>query len=271
VAPFRSLLGSNVTASPEEISAVRAAAHFASTLPAKTKLIYVVDVSGSNPAFEASRFENVSRMALPASRMNDVRLFLGTPAGLAAGTPLVTGDPVEDGLARLYAKAASAALRGPHAVFLLRPFDTHEFDAVHAGRLVAPDVRVLAWPIRHGTAAALPALGRVTPIARLFLSIAFLLLLALAGFGWIRALMPALAPVLQTSLAPAVGAGALVLGLVAADAIGLRLDRSAVWVCPLVAASGLLAWWRSASAKPQASGPTIFSARTVSSYSDSLR
>src|SRR5207244_12761383 len=146
IAPCRSLLGSNVTASPGEISAVRAAAHFASTLPPHTPLVYLVDVGGSNPAFEASRFENVSRMALPAWRMADVHLFLGTPAGSAVDRPLLTGDPVHDWLARLYARRAASALRGPPAVFLLRPFAHYAFGAVHSGRLGAPDGRVLAGP-----------------------------------------------------------------------------------------------------------------------------
>ena len=134
------------------------------------------------------------------------------------------------------------ALRGPHAVFLLRPLDHHAFGAVHSGRLVAPDVRVLSAPVRHGAATEPPALGRVSPLNRLLLSIAFLFLLTIAGLGWVRALMPRLATVLQAALAPGVGAGVLVLGLAAADALGFRLEHSAVWVCPVVAISGLFAW-----------------------------
>jgi hypothetical protein len=242
VAPFRSLLGSNVAASPMEISTVRAAGHFAATLPPHTPLVFLIDVHGSNPAFEASRFENVTRMALPPERMADVRLFLGSPAELASGQPSLDGDPVHDALAQLYAKRVAPALLRPHAVFLLQPFGPHVWKTTTTGRLIAPGARVLEAPLRHGNATAIPALGDVSPLGRLGLAIAFILLLGLVGLGWTRALLPGVGSVLGVALAPAVGAGALVLFTVGADAVGIHPAIAAPWVVPVVALAGFAMW-----------------------------
>jgi hypothetical protein len=210
VAPLRSLSHSNVNASPAELHAVMAAGRWAVSLPPGTPLVYLVDPDGSNPAFQASRMENVTRMGLPADRMTDVFLFLGGREDLAAGKPRVTGDAVYNDVSQLYARRAAPALARAHAVFLLAPFDQRDWGrAAGLGRAIGPNAVVLSSPVRLTTGAAAPTLRRISPVARLLYSVLFLL--AFFAVGWVCMRSLRRRDVAALALAPAVGTGVVTL------------------------------------------------------------
>jgi hypothetical protein len=114
---------------------------------------------------------------------------------------------------------------------------------------------------------AAPSIGGESPLLRLGLAVVFLLLMGVAGYGWVRAFLPRLDGSMALALAAAVGAAMLALGGVLANAAGLRLEGVGAWVAPFAALGGLAAWW----ARSAYSGRTIFSGRTASSYSASVR
>ena len=59
---------------------------------------------------------NVARATVPPDRVNDVRVFLGSPSDLLAGRPTVRGDPRYD-LAS--ARTLAAIPPGPHLTFVI--------------------------------------------------------------------------------------------------------------------------------------------------------
>jgi hypothetical protein len=180
--------------------------------------VYLVQLEGSNPAFQASRFENVTRMGLPADRVDDVYLFVGAPEGLAQRQPSLDGDAVHDAVARLYASRAAAALSRPHAVFLLAPLDGPDWSRAYGqGTWIAKGTRVLSSPIRHGAGDA-PLLQRISPLDRLGYALLFLLGFFLVGLVAVRRLFRSMDPA-ALALAPAIGAGVITLVCVAVLAI----------------------------------------------------
>ena len=218
VAPFRSVIHSNVTASPDEIGAVSAAGRYASSLPPGTPLVYLVNLGRRSPAFDASRLENLARMGLPADRMDDVFLYVGSPSAVAAGRPGLDSDAIHNLVARLYARRAEAALARPHAVLLLRPFDERDWSLdPSAGRSIGSGVRVIASPPVGATPVTAVALGTISPAGRLVLSVVFLLAFCLVGLPLVRWGTGRFDSAVL-ALGPAVGAGAVTLFVAAAVA-----------------------------------------------------
>ena len=114
------------------------------------------------------------------------------------------------------------------------------------GRLAAPDVAVLRGPAPPRRIAAASPVDAVPGwAAGLGWGVLLLLMLGVAGGGWALAVVgPGASPEAVVSLAPAVGAGALVLGGFAAAEAGIRLGGGggAVTVL-LVGVLGYLTWW----------------------------
>ena len=80
-------------------------------------LVFVADSPDTAEAlFLLTHTANVARAALPPERADDVYVFLGAPADLAAGVPSTTGDPAYD-----IASAASLDRipDGPHLTFVV--------------------------------------------------------------------------------------------------------------------------------------------------------
>jgi hypothetical protein len=106
-------------ASPDEMANMSLAGRIATARSAPgTPLVFVADSSNPDEAmFLLGHAENMARAFLPPERANDVYVFLGTPADLAAGRPTVRGDPRYD-----LASATSLARipPGPHLTFVVR-------------------------------------------------------------------------------------------------------------------------------------------------------
>ena len=82
-----------------------------------TPLVFVADSPDTPEAlFLLTHTANVARAAVPPERADDVYVFLGTPADLAAGHPSINGDPRYD-----LASAASfdRIPDGPHLTFVV--------------------------------------------------------------------------------------------------------------------------------------------------------
>jgi hypothetical protein len=219
VAPFRSVIHSNVTASPGEIGAVTAAGRFASSMPKGTPLVYLVHLSRQNSAFDASRLENLARMGLPADRMDDVVLYVGSPGGLAARRAGLDGNAIHNMVARMYARRASAALGRPHVVFLLRPFDERDWShGPLVGRSIGFGARVVTSPPAVSGPRPAVSLGTISPVGRLVFSTVFLLVFFLVGLPLLRWGSGRI-DAAQIALAPAVGAGVVTLAGVVVVAI----------------------------------------------------
>ena len=104
--------------SPDEVAHLTLAGRIATDRSQPgTPLVFVADSPDTAEAlFLLTHTANVARAALPPERADDVYVFLGTPADLAAGVPSTTGDP-------RYDIASAASLDripdGPHLTFVV--------------------------------------------------------------------------------------------------------------------------------------------------------
>jgi hypothetical protein len=105
-------------ASPDEIAHMTLAGRIATARSEPgTPLVFVADSADPEEAlFLLGHTANTARAALPPERADDVYVFLGTPADLAAGVPTQRGDARFD-----LASAASLARipPGPHLTFVV--------------------------------------------------------------------------------------------------------------------------------------------------------
>jgi hypothetical protein len=109
--------------------------------------------------------------------------------------------------------------------------------SAHLGRPIAPGVRLVAGPEPSGDVD--PIVFSPTPIELGGLSVAVLLLLVVAGYGWARSLVPG--PLVdRLALAPAFGLGVLVLVGMVLDALGLHPGGHAGVLAPVL--STCLGW-----------------------------
>jgi hypothetical protein len=218
-----------------EIRAVERASPSAAEVQPGTPLVFLVDSGEATVSFLATRAGNVIRAGLPPDRVRDVYLYVGSPRHYLAGEPTLVGDEEHDALSRLYLRDLREAAGGRPLAFVLEPFNRKGFaGALRAGSgtEVAPGVLVLGGSPRAGTVTSRP----VEPASSWFLVLAGLLafaLLGVVGLGWSRAATGALTP--AAALAPAFGAGTLLLAGVALDVLGIGLAGAA----PPVAAATL--------------------------------
>ncbi len=261
--------------SPTQLTEARAVGAALGAMTPGTALVLVADDRGDKPALFLTRYANVLRDAVPAARVADVYLWVGTPADFMRRAPTLTGRPEHDRMALDYRRRALPHVGRRSLAVEIQSFDRTNFRAAAAlqgSRLLAPGVVVLPAHMGRNPAPGAPTApslrdagaGPLSPW--LPVAVAPLLLAALAAVGWPwarLALGAAAAPIgadaAVAAVAPAFGAAAIGIGSVATDAIGIRLSSAGGATVTAVAALlgwAVLAWSRRPGVRASANGPT---------------
>ena len=206
--------------SEEEVAAVGVANEMIATLPEGTPLAFWVNEPDSTVSFLATRAGNVIRARVPTDRIRDVVVVV-PPGG-------VPDEPERRALAQLtFGDVRDAQDESGRAarLFVLEPFDSID----------APEgAVVIDLPAKD----AVPAdpLEPLTPLGITFGSVAVLVVLGLAGFGWARiGIDDVLA---AAAAAAAVGAAFVILAGVALDLFGVTVGRSPGSIAALALGGG---------------------------------
>lgn len=238
---------------------IRAAGAALAAEPAGTPLVLIADDRSARAGFSIPRDLNYLRDAVPTDRVQDVAIFVGPPAALLRGAPSPTGIPEHDRIADLFWSDLRPRLAGgptPLAV-VVQAIDPEAYASVfHLPQVeryppayrIAPGV--LTIPRYDGTAphgaveaaaVAYPSdsgAARFSPWTPVVLAPAVLLILAAAGWAWVRALVPNARTAATLPLAPAFGFAAIALAGMVADAAGLRMAKAGGMATVLAAISG---------------------------------
>jgi len=169
--------------SPDEVAHLTLAGRIATDRSEPgTPLVFVVDSPDTGEAlFLLNQKANVARAAVPPDRVDDVYVFLGSPADLAAGHPSTNGEP-------RYALASAASLAripaGEHLTFVIGE-DIRDPAALDTPGLTRWDPWVAS---SEGSPQALPPnddeLTPVEPRKILEATWRTFLLLIVLGLGW---------------------------------------------------------------------------------------
>jgi hypothetical protein len=254
------LWNANAAGPPNAVVAVRSIGPVVAAEPRGTPIVLVVDARGDRPAIPALQDANAVRAVVPASRVPDIHVFMGSPADFLAGRPTITGSPQHDRLARDYwARLQPELARGALAV-VVRSFDPQSYAAavqLHGSRQLAPGVMALPGYVGRGRAAAgvrasmvgvgptQPAPGYISPWIPVGLAPGVLILLVVIGLPLARWLLSDGSPWAQVALAPSIALGALAFDAIAVDRTGGRLGSPAgiAEVVVLLAAEVAAAWF----------------------------
>jgi hypothetical protein len=228
----------------EELNAVRRAGRVIHRMELSpgVPLVFVVDTDQPAAAYHVTRATNLIRMGVPAERIGDVRIVVGTPEDVLERRATRTGDPEHDRIASVYLREAGEALdRG--AILVLRPFNPAASSS--EGGVVRPDVIVLSdhAPPRPAPS-RLPAVEPMNGLESIDLvwrSVTALLVLGVIGLGWSRWGLREGGWLASLAGAPSAGMAVAVLVGVTADRLGLRLDTMGALLAVLaVGAIGFL-------------------------------
>ena len=209
--------------SDAEVRAVAVANDAISRLEPGTPIAFLVNEPDDTVSFVTTRAGNVIRAGVPPDRIRDVVVVVppleGEPASGERGAleRLTARDltDVED-------RAGRTA-----AVFVLTPFD--EVDEPPGALVIDPSVPVKdAFPIEPLEPSSAAAIA--------WASIATLVLLWVAGYGWARIGLED--PITATAAAPAVGAALLIVVATALDVLGVPLGTTAGALASSVLAGG---------------------------------
>jgi hypothetical protein len=237
-------------ATPAQLAQLRTVGAALGRLPAGTPVVLVMDDRGDKPGLRVTRFANYLRDAVPAARIPDVRVFVGSPSDLLARRPTHTGQTEHDALATSAWLALRPELDRPALAVVVHAIDRSAFAdgaALPGARLLGPGALTLPGfdpspagrPPSSGRSTD-PGAGPQSPWTPVWLAPAILALLAVAGWPWTRLSLPEPAPAtVRLALAPAFGVAAISLVAVAADAVGLRLSGPGSWAA---AAAVVLGW-----------------------------
>jgi hypothetical protein len=216
--------------SEDEVRALAVANEAVSRLQPGTPLAFLVNEADDTVSFLATRAGNVIRAGVPPDRIRDVVVVVPSVGGAPA-----SGE--RGALERLTARDLSAAeaRSGRKAeVVVLTPFD--EVDQPTNALVVDPSRPVKDFypvhPLEPSSAAAIA-----------WASIATLVLLWAAGYGWAR--IGLADTITAAAAAPAVGAAMLILVGTALDALGVALGTTvgALAVSAIAGGGGYLIWF----------------------------
>jgi hypothetical protein len=242
-------------ATPSALRQLAAAGGLMAAQPAGTPLVLIVDDRSPEPGFDIGRINNYLRDAVPPERIQDVRIFVGTPQDFLAGRPTLTGNQEHDRLALDYwSKIRPVMGRGPVAVSV-RAVDPRGYAAATALPQVLGDPRgfavadgVLVLPGHTGAAAQSGAavdraapLDGVGPISQwlpFWLAPLVLALLGIVGWAWTRAALPRVPVLDRAALAPAFGVAAVGLLSMLVDSFGVRLAHGGGFLTLALALAG---------------------------------
>jgi hypothetical protein len=216
--------------SEEEVHAATLAnAMIARTEPG-TPLAFLVYEPDATVSFLATRAGNVIRAAVPPDRIRDVVVVV---------PPIEGGGAERRALERLTAadlRRAEEAAGRPAATFVVRAIDRGDApdDAI-----VVVSPAILVRPPAIGGQPLEPA----SPGAIAISSLLALALVTIVGYGWAR--VAAIDPRTAAALAPATGAGALVLAGIAIERLGVPIDAAGgAWAVSALAGGGGYVVWR---------------------------
>jgi hypothetical protein len=250
---------------PEQIIQARTAGEVLGVTVPGTPLLLVVDDLGDKPALFITRYANVMRGAVPAMRVPDVAVWVGSPLDVVATgpggvpPPTLTGRAEHDHMALDYRRRDLPLLaRGP-LIVSIRSFDPRGYRlavSTPGARLIAPGVVALRAPgvaiprmVPASSRSSLPATLRtpgtspVSPWLSAWLAPMVLAGLAVAGWPWMRLTVPSADRSAALALAPAMGIAVLSIAAVLTDAFGLRLSGSGASVALALTLSGWAVWW----------------------------
>jgi hypothetical protein len=231
------------------VEEVRAAGEALARTEPGTPIVLVADERGDKPALFITRYANNLRDAVPAARVPDVHVWVGTASDYLNGRPSVTGEVEHDAMALAsWADVRSISKERALAV-AVEGFDTNTFDealGLPGARLLAPGVVALPGSLGvpcgsacpSDPALAEPGAGLLSPWLPVWLAPLELAGFALLGLPWARLALERSGTVLRVALAPAFGLAALSLSSVLSDAVGLRLSSGGGWVTLALAAVG---------------------------------
>ena len=268
---------------PTQVAQARAVGADLGALREGTPLVVVADDRSDKPGLFLTRYANVLRSTVPAGRVPDIHLWVGTPADLLRRRPTLTGLAEHDRMSIAYLRQALPSLRRKPLVVVVRSFDPKGYTsavALPGSTVLAPGVVALPGYTGAPPAAGAPALpaglrdpgaGPLSPWVPVWLAPLLLAGFGLAGWPWIRLALPDADGSRALALAPSVGIAAAGLGAVLVDAVGIRLSApggtAATGVVALIgwAALGMsrLRARRSAAVRASASGPTPDSSGSV--------
>ena len=251
--------------SPDTVVQARTAAVALARQPIGTNLIVVTDDRTDKPGLFVTRWANYVRDQVPAARIPDVLVFVGTPRDLEAGRPGLTGQVEHDRMSLRFWQQIRPALSRHPLVVVIDAFGHglyREATGMRGARILGHGV--VALP-KYGGAAATrycempcglpdgvaalvePGPGPLSPWTAVWLAPLLFALAAMLGVPWSTLALPETDRLLRVALAPAFGTAAVGLAAVGADALGLRLGSAGTWVAVAAAATGwpLVAFARS--------------------------
>lgn len=205
----------------------RAAGRYVAALPPGQPVVFLTDYRVGNPgAYATVMNDRTIKIGMPPPRDTDVFLFPGTLEDLLAGRRTPPPNTSADRITLPYWEDVRALLSRDPPILVLEATGPGQFaDAVaHGAAIIAPGVARVRGP---DVAFAQPAPAGSSPAASLAAGVGWglviLLTLWAVGGGWTRLMLGASAPpAVFFSLAPAVGAAALILGGLAAAKMGIR-------------------------------------------------
>jgi hypothetical protein len=200
------------------------AGRIAATLPPGTPLVFLVDDLDTSVTFLATHAANVARATVPADRIQDVHVFVGTIEDYLADRPTVKGAEEYDTLSR---RSLDDLPPGPRALFVVRGLhrDPATFDDP---RLV--QVSDTVWTDVPGITAQTVTTARPgeieasSPPAIVASSLLALTLLWIIGAGWARWAVDG--RVAAWAVAPAFGVATLTIAALALERLGVPLTGS---------------------------------------------
>jgi hypothetical protein len=208
----------------EEVTGGTQAGRIAATLPPGTPLVFLVDDLDTSVTFLATHAANVARATVPADRIEDVYVFVGTIEDYLAGRPTAKGAEEYDTLSR---RSLDELPPGSSALFVVRGLhrDPSTFDDPRLTQ-----VSDTVWTDVPGVTAltvetALPGeIGGSSPPAILASSLLALVLLWVIGAGWARWAVDD--RVIAWAVAPAFGVATLTIAALALERLGVALTGS---------------------------------------------
>jgi hypothetical protein len=240
--------------SPEAVAVSRTLGSVMARQGGGVPLILVANDTRDLPSFfHVTRLANYLRDAVPPARVPHVHVFLGTPQDLMAGRPTLTGKPARDRMALDYWNRIRAYDRhGGRLAVVVEAFDPvayREVLAMPRNWVIGPGVVAVPGflggvPTGNPRAPPIPTAytsvgaGPLSPWLPMWLGPLLVLALGAIGWPWVAGTLRGASPRIRAGLAPAVGIATLSLAVIAADALGLRLDGSGAYVAFVVAAGG---------------------------------
>jgi hypothetical protein len=206
--------------SEEEVTAVRVANETIATLPDGTPLSFWVNEPDSSVSFLATRAGNVIRASVPTDRIRHVVVVV-PPGGPEA-------PPERRALTELTFRDVRSAqdVSGRNAtIFVLEPFDGID----------SPEgAIVIDLPVND--VFGVDPLEPLTQLGVALASLAILIVLGVAGYGWARiGIEDVLA---AAAAAPAVGAGLIIVAAVTLDVVGVAMGETPGAIAALALGGG---------------------------------